>query len=81
MLKTWTLRRPTVVFDPANEAHREAFYDFTRRGCSWGDCKFNFILEEPYNDLITNIHHKIVNWYMQKEFQPKGSSRTVKVKQ
>lgn len=80
MLKTWTLRRPSVVFDASNEEHREAFYKFTKRG-SWGDCKFNFILEEPYNDLITNIHYKIVTWYMQKEFETKSSSRTVKVKQ
>ena len=80
MLKTWSLRRPTVVFDASNPAHREAFYEFTKRG-SWGDCKFNFILEEPYNDLITNIHHKIVNWYMGQEFRPRNSSRTVKVKQ
>jgi hypothetical protein len=80
MLKTWTLRRPTVVFDPANPEHRRAFYEFSDRG-SWGDCKFNFILEEPYNDLITNIHYKIVRWYMDQEFQKRSSTRTVKVKQ
>jgi hypothetical protein len=82
MLKTWTLRRPTVVFDAANQSHREAFYEFFRRG-TWGGCKFNFVLEEPYSDLITNIHYKITDWYMQREFDKDviSSSRTVKVKQ
>jgi hypothetical protein len=79
MLKTWTLRRPTVVFNPADAAHRRAYRDFLKNN-SWSECPFNFILEEPFSDLISNINYKITLWYLDNEFAKKQLKAVDKIK-
>jgi hypothetical protein len=78
MLKTWTLRKPTVVFNPALTEHRRAYRDFIVHQ-SWGDCPFSFVLEEPFTDLISNINYKITRWYLDQEFAKKQRKDDVKV--
>lgn len=67
MLKSFLMSRPSVVFDATNRAHREAYANFVQKG-NWSDCPFQFVLEEPFMDLLSNINFKMVRYYMQSEF-------------
>jgi hypothetical protein len=74
MLKTWVLRnRPYAVFDANNKEHRHAYSEFLRTS-SWHSCPYQFVLEEPYTDLVANITHKLVAFYTQEEFLSKNKS-------
>ena len=68
MLKTWLLgNKPHTIFDPANKDHREAYYDFLKLN-SWRNCRWQFVIEEPYSDLPSNITFKLIQYYTQQEF-------------
>jgi hypothetical protein len=63
--------RPLVAFDPANKDHRKWYYEFLEyRG--WGKCPVRFICPEDIgSDLTIMIRNQLVDYYVNKEFQPK----------
>lgn len=67
MLKSFLLRRPHALFDPDNEQHRRAYYDYLKTN-SWNGCPYHFVLEEPFLDLPSSINYKMVLYYTNKEF-------------
>jgi hypothetical protein len=71
MLKTWVIHnRPYAVFDAANQEHRRAYREFLRTK-SWANCPYQFVLEDPYFDLVANITYKLVDYYTKQEFPAK----------
>lgn len=71
MLKTWLLgSKPYAIFDANNAKHRAAYNDFLRNQ-SWRDSPYQFICEEPYLDLPTNINAKLLTYYLNREFSTK----------
>lgn len=68
MLKTFLLSRPYAVFDASNKEHRQAYNNFVKNK-SWDGCPYRFVTEETYTDLISNINHRIVEYYLQQEFK------------
>ena len=67
MLKSFLLARPYALFDAANAEHRSAYRSYLKTN-SWADCPFQFVLEEPFLDLPSNINDKLVRYYMKTEF-------------
>ena len=68
MLKTWLIKnRPLALFDAANAEHRRAYNTYKMTG-SWSDCKYQFVVEDPYYDLPTMIDNKLVKFYLEHEF-------------
>jgi hypothetical protein len=63
--------RPLVAFDPKNKDHRKWYYEFLEyRG--WGKCPVRFICPEDIgSDLTIMIRNQLVDYYVNKEFQPK----------
>ena len=59
--------RPQTFFDVKNKIHRQSYYDFMTTN-SWKNCQYTFIIEEPYKDLPTMIHDKLLSYYLQREF-------------
>lgn len=71
MLKTWVINnRPYAIFDAKNKDHRRAYNVFLRTR-SWTNCPYQFVVEEQYSDLLSNITHKLVEYYTQQEFPVK----------
>lgn len=71
MLKTWVINnRPYAIFDAANKEHRRAYSEFLRTK-SWTSCPYQFVLEDPYFDLVANITYKLVDYYTKQEFPNK----------
>lgn len=68
MLKTFLLSRPYAVFNASDKEHRRAYYNFINTK-SWHNCPFQFVLEDPYFDLPSNINQKMVEYYMKEEFK------------
>jgi hypothetical protein len=62
--------RPFVVFDPANEQHREYYYEFVKEG-TWGRCPYRFVVPEDHGNLITMIQRSLVTHYVNQEFAPR----------
>jgi hypothetical protein len=67
MLKTFLLSRPYTLFDAANADHRRAYQSYLKTN-SWSGCPYQFVVEEPFLDLLANINHKLVRYYMNGEF-------------
>ena len=68
MLKSHlSIYRPHIMFDIENPVHRKAYYDFRTTG-TWTNCPYNFIVEDPYVDLLSMINTKMATYYMDKEF-------------
>jgi hypothetical protein len=59
--------RPVVVFDPANPVHRKAASTYIRTG-GWGKVPMKFLLENPYLDVPTMIHARLIDYYLGLEF-------------
>lgn len=71
MLKTWLLgSKPYAIFDAANAEHRAAYNDFVQHK-TWRDSPYQFVCEEPYLDLPTNINAKLLTYYLNQEFSTK----------
>jgi hypothetical protein len=76
--------RPQTFFDVNNKSHRQSYYDFMTNH-SWKNCPYSFIIEEPYKDLPTMIHDKLLSYYLTKEFgvvkkqRPSPSGRLLKI--
>ena len=66
--------RPFVVFDPANKAHREFYFEFVQTR-TWGNCPVRFVVPEDHGDLITMIQRSLVKFYVEKEFKLGGRVR------
>lgn len=68
MLKTFLISRPYAVFDATNADHRRAYKQYLDTN-SWAECPYQFICEEPYLDLPSNINQKLIVYYMAQEFK------------
>ena len=66
--------RPFVVFDPADEQHREYYYEFVKLG-TWGRCPVRFVIPEAQGDLISMIQRSLINWYVINDFAPRTKRR------
>jgi hypothetical protein len=62
--------RPFVVFNPADERHREYYYEFVKEG-TWGRCPYRFVVPEDHGNLITMIQRSLVTHYVNQEFEPR----------
>jgi hypothetical protein len=59
--------RPFIVFDPADEQHREYYHEFVKEG-TWGRCPYRFVVPEDHGNLITMIQRSLVTFYVEQEF-------------
>ena len=62
--------RPFTVFDPANDEHREFYYQFVKQG-TWGSCPYRFVVPEDHGNLVTMIQRSLVTYYVEQEFEPR----------
>jgi len=53
---------PRVIFNPANKQHRLDYAQFIKYNNWKTGCRY--LLEEPYMDIPTMIHDKLVNYYL-----------------
>lgn len=51
-----------VVFDPANEKHLLDYASFIKYNNWKNGC--NYLLEDPYMDIPTMVHDKVVNYFL-----------------
>jgi hypothetical protein len=73
--------RPFVVFDPANDEHRQFYYNFVKNG-TWGRCPYRFVVPEDHGNLVTMIQRSLVKYYVEQEFEPRRKRiRVVKIQQ
>ena len=54
--------KPRVNFDPANKQHRLDYARFLKYNNWKNGCRY--LLEEPYMDIPTMIHDKLVRHYL-----------------
>jgi hypothetical protein len=67
--------RPLVAFDPRNKDHRRWYYEFLEYK-GWGRCPVRFICTEDHgSDLTVMIRNALVEYYVNKEFKPKATSK------
>jgi hypothetical protein len=67
--------RPLVAFDPRNKDHRRWYYEFLEYK-GWGKCPVRFICTEDHgSDLTVMIRNALVEYYVNKEFKPKATSK------
>lgn len=59
--------RPWVVFDPSNKEHRYYYHEFVTKG-TWGYCPYRFVVAEDHGNLVTMIQRKLVEFYVNHEF-------------
>ena len=69
-LKVWALQKPETVFDPASKEHRLAYFNFLKFK-SWKNSKFKFILEDDHSDVPSSINTKLLDYYVNREFDSK----------
>jgi hypothetical protein len=75
MSKLEYLARPLVAFDPYNKDHRRYYAEFLEYG-GWGTCPVRFICPEDFGmDLPTMIKHRLIQFYVDKEFGGSKLSR------
>ena len=60
--------RPFVAFDVNNTEHRKYFAEFVKYN-TWGRCPVRFVAESLDLDLVSYINHKMLNYYVNKEFE------------
>jgi hypothetical protein len=61
--------RPLVAFDANNKEHRHFYAEFVKTS-SWGSCPVRFIVTEDHGgDLISMIKNRLINYYVEREFQ------------
>lgn len=71
-------QRPWVIFDPGNEDHRRWFVRFQEE-TSWKSCPVRFFVpDHPGTDVATAIQKKLVQYYINNEFDPKKDAGTTK---
>jgi hypothetical protein len=69
------LARPLVAFDPHNKDHRRWYWEFIAYS-GWGKCPVRFICTEEHGDnLPSMIQRMVVDYYINKEFEPKAQSK------
>lgn len=72
MLKSWFLNRPYTAFQPDNREHRAAYHEFTQTG-HWQNSRYQFVVEEPYTDIVTQIERQLGRYYTEQEFSQQMS--------
>lgn len=73
MSKLSLFSRPFVVFDPKNKKHRE-WFSYFNKNYTWGRCPVRFIIEDDHGDLVSMIQRKLIQYYVDKEFQKKKAN-------
>jgi hypothetical protein len=71
--------RPMVAFDVNNEDHRRYFREFVKYN-TWGKCPVRFMAESMDLDLVSYINQKMLNYYVNQEFENVKSKNTTKAK-
>jgi hypothetical protein len=61
--------RPWVNFDANNKEHRRWFAEFERSN-TWGRCPVRFIVADDAGDLLSMIRHRLIDYYIDREFKP-----------
>lgn len=61
------LGRPWVAFDPSKKEHRRLFAEFQQKG-TWGKSPYRFIVPDEGGDLLTLCRRKLIDYYVNKEF-------------
>jgi len=64
--------RPVISFDETDPKHRSYYFEFLKQG-TWGSCPVRFTAEGLNTDLVTYINQKLLNFYVNKEFNRKVS--------
>jgi hypothetical protein len=70
--------RPIVAFDENSAEHRRWFAEFVKYR-TWGRCPVRFMADSLETDLVSHIEHKMLHYYVTKEFESgkvKSKSRT-----
>ena len=67
--------RPVVAFDVDDPVHRKYFAEFVKYN-TWGRGPVRFMAESLDMDLVSYINHKMLNYYVEQEFE----SGKVKIK-
>lgn len=60
--------RPIIAFDVGNTDHRRWYAEFVKYR-TWGRCPVRFLAESLDQDLVTYIEHKMLVYYVNKEFE------------
>lgn len=62
--------RPTISFDPANQQHRQWFFEFQQYH-TWGRCPVRFAVpSDSYGgDLVAMIQKVLLAYYVVQEFK------------
>lgn len=68
--------RMTVPFIPHDYLHRQFYFEFVKNN-TWGNCPVRFEVVKPYNDVVTMIKARLLDYYMERE----QLERTAKVAQ
>lgn len=68
MSKLLSNSRPWVEFDVNNAEHRMHYAKFQRNG-NWGSCPIRFYLSGDTGDLITMIQRKLIQYYLERDFE------------
>ena len=67
--------RPIVAFDENNAEHRKWFAEFVKYR-TWGKCPVRFMADSLETDLVSHIEHKMLHFYVTKEFDSgKGNTK------
>ena len=56
----------TTPFNPTEPEHREAVRKFMVRK-AWGDTHLRFSPDPAYNNLVSQVQEKLLNWYLEQE--------------
>lgn len=56
-----------VNFDASNKKHRNDYYTFIKEN-TWAKSKTRYMLEHPFVDIPSMIQHKLLNYYLNREF-------------
>jgi len=68
--------RPWVAFDAANRQHRRWFAEFQNSG-TWGRCPVRFIVSDDHGDLVTMIQRRLIQHYVDREFDGNKSKKVL----
>ena len=62
--------RPWVKFEAENAEHRGWFAQFNATR-TWKECPVRFIIDDEQGDLITMIQRRLIQYYVDGEFNTK----------
>lgn len=69
--------RPLIAFNVQNKQHRSWYAEFVKYN-TWSRCPARFLTDEQYGDLISFINAKMLEYYVNKEFNNSNSKNKAK---